>query len=87
MKKCLLFLSAAVLSLCFWLPGSYAQAAGNPVIRIGLFYGSNGLPAANLQNVSGKGSGYSLGFYNQDAGNSFVPLMQVSQTEITVVKD
>ncbi len=51
-------------------------------IKVGLYYGSNVLSSANLQNVTGKGSGYRFGFY--DTNRNFIPLGQISNVEITM---
>ena len=67
MKKYLrpLFLVALILALTLPTP-LLARAATdpNPVMRIGLFYGSSALPAANLQNQTG--SGYRMGYLASD---------------------
>ena len=72
-KKSILSLFLAALLLVSWLPAPPARAAAaDPILRIGLYYGSNGLPAANLQNVTGCGSGYRLGYFS---GDQFVSLL------------
>ena len=84
-KKSILSLFLAALLLVSWLPAPPAQAAAaDPILRIGLYYGSNGLPAANLQNVTGYGSGYRLGYFS---GDQFTSLLETSTVEITVLKD
>lgn len=90
MKRKKSFLSAFLVIVLFFclLPGVPAQALeADPLVRIGLYYGSNALPAANLQNVSGLGSGYQLGYFDHSAGNQFVSLMEIDTVEITIVKD
>ena len=42
------------------------------VLRVGLNFGASALPSANLQNVSGYGSGFEFGFFN--ASRNFVPI-------------
>lgn len=78
-------LSLLLLSVCLPRPESRALEA-DPTVRVGLYYGSDALPAANLQNVSGMGSGYRLGYFDWPSGQ-FVSLMEIDTVEITVVKD
>lgn len=88
MKRRSLCFAFALLFLCTWLPAPPARAVeADPTVRIGLYYGSNGLPAANLQNVTGYGGGYAIGYYDHDQNNQFVTLFETSTVEITVVKD
>ncbi|MGE4484959.1 MAG: SpoIID/LytB domain-containing protein [Oscillospiraceae bacterium] len=55
-------------------------------VKIGLFYGSSALVSANLQNVTGIGSGYEFGYFNSD--REFVPIeASVSVTKISMLKD
>ena len=64
-KKSILSFFLALLLLVSWLPAPPARAvAADPTLRIGLYYGANALPAANLQNVTGYGSGYRLGYFS-----------------------
>ena len=83
MKKLFSLLLAALL--LFGAAAFPSAAASKKKKKIGLYYGSNALPAANLQNVSGQASGYQLGYY--DANRSFVPLYTTDEVYITVVKD
>jgi len=57
-------------------------AADSDYIRVGIFYGNNALPTANLQNRDG--SGYRVGYYS---GDRFVSVGQLSEERITVCKD
>ncbi len=81
----LLCFSLLLFSFCLLGPESRALET-NPVVRVGLYYGSNALPAANLQNVSGMGSGYRLGYFDWPSGR-FTSLMEIDTVEITIVKD
>ena len=55
-------------------------------VKIGLYYGSSALVSANLQNVSGYGSGYAFGYFDSD--REFVPIeASVSTTKISMLKD
>ena len=42
------------------------------ILRIGLFFDTTALPSANLQNVSGLGSGYNFGYF--DANRNFISI-------------
>ena len=48
-------------------------------IKVGLYYGSDALTNANLQNVTGYGSGYRLGYYDQN--RNFNALGQIYNVE------
>lgn len=65
-----------------------AEASGAAVdetmVRIGLFYGSSAMPTANLENASGCGSGYRLGYF--DSALNFVQLGYTQQTKISMLK-
>ena len=63
-------------------PASAASVAVDPTIKVGIFYGSNALPGANLLNDVG--SGYRLGYY--DDNRVFQQLAATSETAISVVK-
>ena len=87
LKKRFVQFAAGLLScaLLMMVPVAKTQAASvtvDPVIRVGLFYGSIALPGANLLNDVG--SGYRLGYY--DTNRSFQQLAQTSETAISVVK-
>ncbi|MDL2288781.1 SpoIID/LytB domain-containing protein [Oscillospiraceae bacterium OttesenSCG-928-F05] len=82
--------TAFALALClfFALPpaaGMRAGAAAEPEIRVGLYYGNNALPSANLQNVSGFGSGYDFGYF--DSARQFISLGFTGEETITVLKN
>lgn len=66
MKKILLQLSAVCLSAALCLPTCFAAQTDNPVIQVGLAYGSGALTAANLQNSDGYGAGYRFGYFDKD---------------------
>ena len=84
MKKSLAFLlAAAVLFAAF--PAPTAALEADPILKIGLYYGTNAMPSANLQNVSGMATGYQLGYY--DSNRRFVSLLSTSELYLTVVKD
>lgn len=71
--------------MCSGFLPSEAEAVEGAVqtMRIGLFYGDNALPSANLENS--KGSGYMFGFF--DANRSFNYLGETDEVKITMMKD
>ncbi len=71
------------LTLC--IPSAAAITGGtNPTLRIGLAYGSGALLSANLENNTGYGSGYRLGYF--DGNYDFVQLGYTVQTQLTMLK-
>ena len=65
-----------------------AAAYSPPVstLRIGMFYDSTELPSANLQNVSGYGSGFEFGYY--DGNRTFVQTgAYTDETSISMTMD
>ena len=86
-KRIVQFAAAALaLALMAGAPAGGSAAASpvtaDPVIRVGLFYGSSALDGANLLNDVG--SGYRLGYY--DSQRVFHALAQTTETAISVVK-
>ena len=71
----------AILTLSLPVP-TRAAVEVDPTIKVGLFYGSNALPGANLLNDVG--SGYRLGYFDDD--RVFQQLTATSETAISVVK-
>ena len=85
MKK----LFCVLLSMCLLLPifSETTKARGyDPAIKIGLYYDSAALSAANLQNVSGMDTGYAFGYYDED--REFVSTYEIDdENQITVLKN
>ena len=71
-----------VASICLTSMVSAVDAEINPTIQVGLFYGQNALPGANLENYAG--SGYRLGYFDEDL--HFVTLGHTPETQISMVK-
>ncbi len=71
------------LALCLALLPSGVRAASTEVIRVGLYYGTNALPTANLANEVG--SGYRFGSYAEDG--TFTAVGSTSHEKITICKD
>ena len=85
MKK----LFCVLLSMCLFLPifSETTKARGyDPAVKIGLYYDSAALAAANLQNVSGMDTGYAFGYYDED--REFVSTYEIDdENQITVLKN
>ena len=84
-------LISLVVALCVLAPltASVSSASFVPqfmTLRIGLFFGSAALQSANLQNVSGAGSGFDFGYY--DADRNFIPIgAWTDETRISMMMD
>lgn len=83
-----IFTRLAAVLLAAALAAPAAQAAGTEAdpIQVGLAYGSGALVNANLENNTGYGSGYRLGYFDRDL--DFVELGRTGskETRITMVK-
>lgn len=82
MRKKFVQFAALLLAFCLipLIPASAVE--DNPIIRVGLYYGSSALDGANLANSVG--SGFRFGYY--DSFDQFVELAYTEQTAISVVK-
>ena len=71
------------------LAAPFAGAAYTPpydTFRIGLYYDSTALPSANLQNVSGYGSGFEFGYFNSN--REFISIgADTDETRISMLMD
>ena len=87
MKKYALRILALICVLAITLPAFARPAEAAPVInpikKIGLYYGSSGLSAANLVNHTGLG--YAFGFY--DSTRTFIPAVKTGERSLTVTQD
>ena len=54
-------------------------------VKIGLYYSDQALASANLQNVTGYGSGYRVGYY--DTNCNFNHVAYIYNVEITMKPD
>ncbi|MDD6188694.1 MAG: SpoIID/LytB domain-containing protein [Clostridiales bacterium] len=81
------FSAAALLLTGIFVPvGQEASAAyvnETTTMKIGLYYGSNELMSANLQNYIG--SGYTFGYY--DSVREFHPVGETDEIKLTMLKD
>jgi stage II sporulation protein D len=83
-----LIISAALLLTLLAVRAPEAEAYTPPVaaLKIGLFYGGGAVPSGNLQNVTGFGSGFEFGYF--DDNRSFVSLgAATGETKISVLRD
>ena len=78
--------AAVLLAVVLALPTVLAAGSGGEMVRVGLAYGSGALVNANLENNTGYGSGYRMGYF--DDGLDFVELAWTDEdeTQITMVK-
>jgi len=83
MKRFISILLITMLALTA-LP-SPVSAADNLIVKIGLNYGSDAVPAAKLENADGA-SGFALGYF-ADADRTFRTVLNVSDKQITVMKN
>lgn len=84
MRKYLaLFLTLALLLALIPAPRANALGDDEKVLRVGLSYGSNALDEAKLQNISGHGSGYLVGYMNENL--DFVSFGYLADTVLSVV--
>lgn len=85
MKKIL----SALLAICLLLPllpGTASARGYDPIMKIGLYYDSAALSAANLQNVSDMDTGYLFGYFDED--REFVSTYELTdENQITVLKN
>lgn len=56
----------------------------NALVRVGLYYGSSVAPSFNLQNVTDKGTGYRLGYF--DDALQFVQLGYTDKVKVSVLR-
>lgn len=82
MRRKIMQFAVSILFASLTLMISAAAVDVNPVIRVGLYYGSNALPSANLENSVD--SGYNFGYFT---GNyDYVVLGYTDQTQISMLK-
>ena len=76
-----------VLMLCFLPSHAAAYTPSNEIVRIGLYYGASSLPAANLQNVDGFGSGYEFGYFDPNTREFISIGATTTETKISMLRD
>lgn len=65
-------------------PSVKAYVAPVDTVKIGLYYGSNVLPSANLQNVAGYGCGYEFGYFT---GREYISVANTDAVKISILRD
>jgi stage II sporulation protein D len=81
-----IFLTITLFLTSYVYQNAAAYTPTCTTLKVGIFYGSNTLPSANLQNVTGYGSGYQFGI--MDSNRQFVPVGAVTaETKITMLRD
>jgi len=83
-KLCSILLLVVLMGTISAVP-AYADERYNPTLKIGLYYDSAAMAAANLQNMTGCETGYVVGYYNDN--REFVSLYNLSENKLTILKD
>lgn len=82
MRRKIMQFAVVLLALAQYLLLSAAAVEINPIIQVGLYYGENALPAANLENSAD--SGYFFGYFTEN--KDFVALGDTEETKISMLK-
>ena len=78
--------AAVLLAVVLALPTVLAAGSGGEMVRVGLAYGSGALVNANLENNTGYGSGYRMGYFDDDLDFVGLAWTDEDETQITMVK-
>ena len=78
--------AAVLLAVVLALPTVLAAGSGSEMVRVGLAYGSGALVNANLENNTGYGSGYRMGYFDDDLDFVGLAWTDEDETQITMVK-
>ena len=78
--------AAVLLAVVLALPTVLAAESGGEMVRVGLAYGSGALVNANLENNTGYGSGYRMGYFDDDLDFVELAWTDEHETQITMVK-
>ena len=78
--------AAVLLAVVLSLPTVLAAGSGSEMVRVGLAYGSGALVNANLENNTGYGSGYRMGYFDDDLDFVELAWTDEDETQITMVK-
>ncbi len=87
-SKKILLLAMALVLFVSCMPFEHAKAFAPPTetVKIGLYFGSQELEAANLQNCSGYGEGYDFGYF--DSSRNFVNIgASTGEKKISMLMD
>ena len=78
--------AAVLLAVVLSIPTVLAAGSGGEMVRVGLAYGSGALVNANLENNTGYGSGYRMGYFDDDLDFVELAWTDEDETQITMVK-
>lgn len=78
--------ATVLLAVVLALPTALAAGSGGEMVRVGLAYGSGALVNANLENNTGYGSGYRMGYFDDDLDFVELAWTDEDETQITMVK-
>ena len=78
--------AAVLLAVVLALPTVLAAGSGGEMVRVGLAYGSGALVNANLENNTGYGSGYRMGYFDDNLDFVELAWTDEDETQITMVK-
>ena len=78
--------TALMLAAVLILPSAWAAESSSDWVRVGLAYGSGALVNANLENNTGFGSGYRLGYFGDDLNFVELARTDAQETQITMIK-
>lgn len=78
--------AAVLLAVVLALPTALAAGSGGEMVRVGLAYGRGALVNANLENNTGYGSGYRMGYFDDDLDFVELAWTDEDETQITMVK-
>lgn len=85
MKKIVCSLLLCVTILCMIGTGA-AAIEYDPIVKIGLYYGTDSIPAAKLLNYAGMETGYYIGTFDQTT-REFFSFFSTDERALTVLKD
>ncbi len=86
MRQGFMQFAAVLVAGALVLPGAGAAEVEEELVRVGLAYGSGALISANLENNTGSGAGYRLGYFDEDLDFIELARTQEETTQITVLK-
>ena len=86
MKQLFMHFAALGLAAALTLPPVLAAGNEDEMVRVGLAYGDGALISANLENNTGYGSGYRLGYFEDDLDFVELAWTDEDETQITMVK-
>ena len=82
-----IFAVCLLAGIFLYMPAQAAKlpADPDPMVRIGLAYGSDARPAPKLLNMAGQATGYDFGWY--DDGGTFQAVGETDVRDLVILKD